>query len=125
MEQSCRQEVLKRLTDGSWIDNMITIAKLFEVLKSHYYWFSEDEDIRRSNLTDELLQPYKLLGEQIVPNSKDLGNHDVFQMLEIFNELDQSYDGFYKYRAALEETLRKRDLNRVIKSALDHDMALK
>ena len=41
---------------------MVTVAKLYSVLKAHYFWFSEDEHVRRFKLTEEFLEPYKMLG---------------------------------------------------------------
>ena len=45
-------------------------------------------------------------------------------MLELFSELDQSYEGFYLCREALQTQLRKRDTNRMLHKALDHGMTI-
>lgn len=68
--------------------NMVTVAKLYSVLKAHYYWFSHDEQVRRFKLTEELLEPYRMLGDIISQITDELGDSDVFDMLDMYGELD-------------------------------------
>ena len=63
-----------------------------------YYWFSDDEEIRRMHMDEEFLEPYKLLAKQIEKIATDLGDRDIIQMLNVYTELDQSYEGFYLVR---------------------------
>ena len=51
-----------------------------------------------------------------------LGDPDVIEMLTMFTELDQSYEGFRPCRKSLENTLSDRDANKIIKQALDKGM---
>ena len=67
---------------------MVTVAKLYSVLKAHFYWFSEDKEVRRFKLTEKFLEPYKMLGDIIATVANDLGDEDLFDMLQIFTELD-------------------------------------
>ena len=77
------------------------LTKLFTFYANKFYWFSEDPEIRRFHLDDEFLEPYRLLGRAIEGIVEQLGDHDIIQMLDLFTELDQSYEGFYGCREAL------------------------
>ena len=72
----------------------MTVCRLYDYYRTAYYWI-QDEDERRSRLDKEYLEPYQLLGQIIERVADDLGEQDVIQMLNVYTELDQSYDGFY------------------------------
>ena len=67
---------------------METITKLYVFYSSKFYWFSDDPEIRRFHLDDEFLEPYRLLGQAVEVIVELLGDYDLFQMLELFTELD-------------------------------------
>ena len=75
-------------------------------------------------MDEEFLAPYRLLAEVVAEAAEELGDQDVVQMLEMFVELDQSYEGFYKCRSALQSQVTSRDANRLLKQALDHGLSL-
>lgn len=99
----------------------MTVCQLYESFSATYYW-TGDEDYRRMKLTDDSLEPYKLIGRVIETSTESLGGEDTVQMLNMFIELDQSYDGFYDCRAALEREIRKRDTNSILRIALNQSM---
>lgn len=68
------------------------------------------------------MQPYKDLGRLIEGQVDELGDQDIISMLTVYTELDQSYEGFYGTRAALERALSGRDTNEMMKQALEHGM---
>lgn len=57
--------------------SMTSLAKLYEALKTRYYWFSDDEEIRRMDMDEEFLEPYKLLGSEVEKVAYMLGDRDV------------------------------------------------
>ena len=69
-----------------------------------------------------MLEPYKLLADVVTEKADSLGDSDMIEMLNMFTELDQSYEGFRACRASRESSLGSRDTNRIIKQALESGM---
>ena len=75
---------------------MQTLAQLYHAFSCRFYLvYGGDDAMRRSGLDEEFLEPYKLLAKQIEKIATDLGDRDIIQMLNVYTELDQSYEGFY------------------------------
>jgi len=43
LESLCRHEALNLLQKRPQVESLITVAKLFDVMKTHYFWKSSDE----------------------------------------------------------------------------------
>lgn len=57
--------------------SMSSLARLYEAFKTRYYWFSDNEEIRRMDMDEEFLEPYKLLGREVEKVADMLGDRDV------------------------------------------------
>ena len=54
--------------------------------------------MRRSGLDEDFLEPFKLIGNLIEKFAPVLGDEDLIQMIVVYTELDQYYDGFFSSR---------------------------
>lgn len=68
------------------------------------------------------MEPYRLIGTQIENVAGLLSDQDIIEMIPMFTELDQSYEGFYKGRKSLELSLKDRNLNDLLKLSLQSGM---
>ena len=53
--------------------NMVALARLYEAFNTRYY-LEKDEEVRRMNLDDDYLEPYRLLADLIETNVDNLGD---------------------------------------------------
>ena len=89
-------ETLKLLKAGESNVQIETMAKLYQAYSSRFYLvYGGKEEMRRSGLDKDFLEPFKLIGALIEKVATELGDQDIVQMLSVYAELDRNYDGFY------------------------------